>query len=335
MKTETTITEATASARSRASISTISGWAVLSFLLVSISWHLAAPLRGKGAASRDESSKVSQMSLLEPAVRQNVSSDANDSTESKKGTKNKTTVHSEENLTPEAKAERMIVRFEKLAAEYNELQQQLLRDHPELPGLLEYIGNRPGELNEGINHLIDELTLLSNNKEFATAWAKLRALKRPTELLAVLDDATFSTYLRDIWDNAGINKAVTDWIRESDKLAGYKPSLGKRPMSYSELRGALERRLASYQQSFARIVQDANVPQHLLKVLEPMEYFKVQVAEWYVESFHAGRLYDIRREVKRLRDDLGQLFNDNKSDAMRELIKRSSSIYFPDGDNQI
>jgi hypothetical protein len=236
----------------------------------------------------------------------------------------------QDNLTAEQRAERWIQDMETLAAEYHGLQKQLFLEHPELPGLREYIRNRPGELNEGINPLIDELTLHLKDESFAKVWADLRVLRRPDEWLAVLEDPLFAAYFQDVWAHAGIDKPITAWLREGDALAGLEPWPADRVLSFAELRRVLESRRVRYQETAERLAQQAQVPSRLLQILEPTEYFKVQVAEWYVESFYAGRLQQIRREMNRLADELGQLANGYQNEAMKMLMQRAASIHFPD-----
>lgn len=236
----------------------------------------------------------------------------------------------QDNLTAEQWAERWIQDMEALTEEYHRLQKQLFLEHPELPGLREFIRNRPGELHEGINPLIDELTPFLKDKTFAKVWSDLRALRRPDEWLAALEDPLFAAYFQDVWGHAGIDKQITAWLREGDALAGLEPWPADRVLSFVELRSVLEARRMRYMEAAERVAQQAQVPSRLLQILEPTEFFKVQVAEWYVESFYAGRLQQIRGEMNRLANELGQLANRSQSEAMKMLMKRAASLNFPD-----
>lgn len=309
-----------------------SGVVILTILVICIGWYLGAHT-GKidaegGPVEKSQETQALPLLVSPPIITATGETAARDGLD--KDGKNRQSAGATDSLTPEQRAERLIQKIKALADEYHALQQQLFHEHPELPGLREYVLNRPGELNEGINHLIDELTLSLKDKQFEKAWAELRALRRPWELLAALDDPLFATYFRDVWENAGINKAVSDWIRDTDRLAGVTPLPSEHSLSFTELRGILEDRLHSYQRAADSVAQKVNIPGQLRQILEPTEYFKIQVAEWYVESFYSGRLEQIRRESNRHADDLGQIYNRHQSEEMQALMKQFSSIKLPD-----
>ena len=297
------------------------GLVVLGVLVLGIGWHLGSRETREAGKLRQAPSGLAPVDPTRPKVGSE-SAAAND--------KPAASARLQDNLLTEQRAERWIQDMEALATEYHRLQKQLYLEHPELPGLREYIRNRPGELNEGINPLIDELTLSLKDRSFAQVWADLRALRRPDEWLAALEDPLFAAYFQDVWAHAGIDKQITAWLREGDALAGLQPWAADHSLSFAELRSVLEARRVRYQEAAERVAQQAQVPGRLLQVLEPTEYFKVQVAEWYVESFYAGRLQQIRREMNRLANELGQLANQHQDEAMKILMKRAASINFPD-----